>query len=70
MKVYEPVKSVNTEPSEPVYTNFNSIVENYKNDKTKIGLDISSWQGDVDFESLKNAGVEFVMIQSRGNHRY
>ena len=66
MKVYEPVKSVNTEPSEPVYTNFNSIVENYKNDKTKIGLDISSWQGDVDFEALKNAGVEFVMIRVGG----
>ena len=66
LKVYEPVKSVNTEPSEPVYTNFNSIVENYKNDKTKIGLDISSWQGDVDFEALKNAGVEFVMIRVGG----
>lgn len=70
LKVYEPVKSVNTEPSEPVYTNFNSIVENYKNDKTKIGIDISSWQGDVDFEALKNAGVEFVMIRVGGNHRY
>ena len=44
-------------------TYFSDIVENYKNDNTEIGLDISHWQGDIDFEKIKNAGVEFVMIR-------
>ncbi len=35
----------------------------YKNENTMLGLDISSWQEDIDFEAVKNAGVEFVMIR-------
>lgn len=49
------------------YTNsktfFSDIVKKYKNRNTEIGLDISHWQGDIDFDKLKNAGVEFVMIR-------
>lgn len=44
-------------------TEFNQVYEKYKTEKNKIGLDISSWQGDVDFEKIKNAGVDFVMIR-------
>ena len=42
---------------------FSDIVNKYKSDKTKIGLDVSKWQGDIDFEKVKNAGVEFVFIR-------
>ncbi|MDR0978444.1 MAG: hypothetical protein LBL91_00620 [Lachnospiraceae bacterium] len=45
---------------------FSDVVAEHKTDKTKIGIDISSWQGNVDFEKLKNAGVEFVMIRVGG----
>ena len=31
--------------------------------KTVKGIDISSWQGNIDFVALKNAGIEFVMIR-------
>lgn len=65
LKVYEPVKTTSVK-KDPVYTNFSDVISNYKNDHTKIGIDISSWQGDVDFEALKNAGVEFVMIRVGG----
>lgn len=44
-------------------TYFSDIVKEHKNDKTRIGIDISKWQGDVDFEALKKAGVEFVIIR-------
>lgn len=29
----------------------------------KFGIDVSSWQGDIDFEKLKNAGVEFAFVR-------
>lgn len=31
--------------------------------KTVKGIDISSWQGDIDFEALKNSGIDFIMIR-------
>ncbi len=54
------------ETIEPTYTNFSDIINKYKTENTKIGLDISSWQGEVDFQKLKDAGVEFVMIRLGG----
>lgn len=59
-----PTKPTN---KEIVYKDFSDIVKNYKTDKTKIGIDVSSWQGDIDFAALKNAGVEFVIIRVGGN---
>ncbi len=38
-------------------------VERYKNDNTVIGIDVSKWQGDVDWEKVADSGVEFVMIR-------
>ncbi len=43
--------------------NFSDIVSLHKNDSTKIGLDVSKWQGEIDFISLKEAGVEFIIIR-------
>ena len=44
-------------------TYFSDVVKKYKQDNTKIGIDISTWQGTVDFDKLKEAGVEFVFIR-------
>lgn len=44
-------------------TEFSDVIKNYKNDNTQIGIDVSKWQGDIDFSKLKNAGVEFVIIR-------
>ncbi len=61
--VYEPTKSSNNASNEINYIDFNDIKEKYKNENTKIGIDVSLWQGDIDFEKIKNAGVEFVFIR-------
>ena len=45
------------------YTDYNDIIKKYKTDKTKIGLDISQFQGHIDFQKVKDAGVEFVYIR-------
>lgn len=68
LKVYEPVqtKSDNsTKTKEEIkYVNFSDVVNKYKDNNTKIGIDISLWQGDIDFKKLKEAGVEFVIIRA------
>lgn len=48
------------------YTNFKSIYNKYKDINTEIGLDISKWQGDVDYTKLKSQGVDFVMLKIGG----
>lgn len=48
---------------EPIYTNYSDIVKKYKNKNTKIGIDISQFQGNIDFKKLKEAGVEFAYIR-------
>lgn len=38
-------------------------LEKYKKDNTAIGIDVSRWQGDVDFKKIKDAGIEFVIMR-------
>lgn len=52
-------------------TEFSDILKEHKNDNTEVGIDVSKWQGDIDFEKVKNAGATFVMmrigVQSKQN---
>ena len=59
--VYEPKGGGTTTKTTKTY--FTDIVKKHKTEYTRIGLDISKWQGDVDFDALKKAGVEFVMLR-------
>lgn len=45
------------------YINFNDVIKKYKIDDTMIGIDVSKWQGNIDFEKVKKAGAEFVIIR-------
>lgn len=47
---------------------FENFIAQYSSDNTRFGIDISEWQGNVDFEALKNAGCSFVII--RMGHYY
>ena len=47
----------------PSYYYFNDLIKNYKTDETLVGIDVSSWQENIDFKKVKNAGCEFVMIR-------
>lgn len=42
---------------------FADQIQNYKTDGTMVGIDISKWQGEVDFEKIKEAGCEFVIMR-------
>ena len=47
----------------PKYVYIEDVIKNYKNDNTSIGIDVSRWQGNVDFNKVKNAGIEFVILR-------
>ena len=70
LTVYEPVTNQNTnktntssESQEPKYTDFKEVLNNYKTENNEIGIDVSKWQGDIDFKKVKDAGASFVMIR-------
>ena len=62
LNVNEPKKGGSSNTNK-VTTDFSQIVKDYKNADTQIGIDISKWQGDIDFSKLKAVGVEFVIIR-------
>ena len=39
------------------------VIKKYKNDNTLIGIDVSLYQGDIDWKKVKDSGVEFAMIR-------
>lgn len=61
LKVVEEVESSSYNPT---ILYFSNIVEEYKTENTKIGIDVSKWQGSIDFETVKDAGAEFVIIRA------
>lgn len=48
------------------YTSFKEVYKKYKNENTLVGLDISKWQGNVDYRKLKEEGVDFVVLKLGG----
>lgn len=42
---------------------FSEAVSKYKSFTASVGIDVSSWQGDIDFDKVKNAGVEFAFVR-------
>ncbi len=47
---------------------YDDVIEKYKTKDTKIGIDISHWQGDINYKKVKKSGVEFAYIRvGRGN---
>lgn len=61
LEVYETPTSNRNSKIE--YKLFSDVMKEYKNETTQVGIDVSSWQGDIDFAALKEAGVEFIMIR-------
>lgn len=69
LNVYEPAPATTTqtpapaEEREEVVTAFNDVVATHKDENTEIGIDVSKWQGDIDFKKVKDAGATFVMVR-------
>ena len=55
--------NLHKEESKSTSTYFQDIIQKYKNNNTKIGIDVSKWQEDIDFNKLKKQKVEFAFIR-------
>lgn len=56
-------KSKDEEKEETKKIDMADVLENYKTENTKIGIDVSKWQEEIDWQEVKNAGIEFAMIR-------
>lgn len=61
LSVYEPQRNSSSE--EDTYTAFSEVLTSYKREDNEIGIDVSKWQGEIDFSKVKEAGATFVMIR-------
>lgn len=42
---------------------FSDAYNKYKTENTELGIDVSEWQGNVDYNAVKEAGATFVMLR-------
>ena len=42
---------------------FSDALERYGSESVELGIDVSEWQGDVDYEAVRDAGATFVMMR-------
>lgn len=42
---------------------FSDALEQYGREGVELGIDVSEWQGDVDYEAVREAGATFVMMR-------
>lgn len=61
--VYDPKSITGGGNSDVTYTDFKEMLNKHKNNDTMVGIDVSKWQGVIDFSKVKEAGAEFVMIR-------
>ena len=57
------VSKINNAPSKTINLLFDEAKANYLKDDYEIGIDVSKWQQDIDFNKVKNAGATFVMMR-------
>lgn len=68
LNVYKKPEKTDNEPQEESFVDFQDIIKLHKSVDTKIGIDVSKWQGEIDFEKVKSAGCEFVIIKAAGSY--
>lgn len=62
-KVVEPTPNETKKTTTTKKIEYTDIVKEHKNRNTMIGIDISGYQKDIDWDKLKAAGVEFVFVK-------
>ena len=56
-------KSTSNKNTSSKKTYFKDILNSYKTNNNEIGIDVSKWQGNIDFERVKESGATFVMMR-------
>lgn len=66
LRVVEPVASsggANSGTANLDTMSINEAISTYRQNGAQIGIDVSAWQGEIDWPKVKSAGVEFAMIR-------
>lgn len=48
---------------------FDELIKNYKTDDTLVGIDVSSWQGNINWKKVKDSGCDFAIIRVGFGHK-
>ena len=59
----EVVEEIPTDDTQPDYYPFSQFRADHPGEGLHYGIDVSRWQGDIDFQAVKNAGCEFVIMR-------
>ncbi len=68
LTVKEKSTSTSTSTSTKTKKPISKYIKKYKNEETMIGIDVSSWQDEINWEKAKKAGVEFAIIRIGFGH--
>ena len=49
-------------------TPIKTYISKYKKDYTKVGIDVSEWQGNINWKKVKKTGVEFAILRIGFGH--
>ncbi|MCH5167666.1 MAG: hypothetical protein J1F35_07255 [Erysipelotrichales bacterium] len=63
VNVVDEISKSNSSTTNKVTLPISTVIEDKKTEHTMIGIDVSRWQENIDFEKVKNAGVEFVIMR-------
>ena len=60
------VESASSEPGTPELTDFSEFKSKYGKDGVSLGIDVSRWEKEIDFNKVKAAGCDFVIMRLGG----
>ena len=68
VRITEPTARPEDPGTAPAFTakSFAAFASAYKKDGATVGIDVSRWQGEIDFNQVAAAGCEFVIIRIGG----
>lgn len=63
LRVVKPTPSSNPPAYSMQKLPLKEVIQKHKTSTTKIGVDVSQWQGKIDWPAVKDAGIEFAFIR-------
>lgn len=57
------IKKNNSVKGKAKKTTAKKAIEKYETNETSLGIDVSTWQGDIDWKKVKRSGINFAMIR-------
>lgn len=63
LNVIEPPKNTTTQTAETEKMPIEEVIREHKTAQTKIGIDVSQWQGEIDWARVKKSGIEFAFVR-------